>query len=352
MVISTGKRQQKNAYLLFFLALISIVLLSLLAITMGPANITPGQTATIILDGILGRGAYAGRNYSQAQFYIVWNLRLPRILSALIAGAVLSVSGVVFQSVFRNPMADPYVLGISSGASFGVALAILAGMMPTWAGSWGLPCSAWIGAMATALLIFLLSGRSGWSQTTLLLTGVALNYLLSALMTLLMYLNHEQLDQVLFWTLGSFGTSDWTKLIVMLLSGLITTVPLLFMHRELDLLLLDETSAISSGLSIRFWRIMLLVIATAAVATVVAFCGVIGFIGLMAPHLVRIIIGPKHKRLLPCSLVVGALLMLLADTLSRTVMGSTELPVGVVTSIAGAPLFIILLRNSLRRKSR
>lgn len=352
MTDTTGARQSRQAYILFTSVLVMIFLLALLAIMMGPADISPGQTISIIHEGIWGRNGSPDSPYSQAQFYIVWNLRLPRILSALIAGAVLAASGVVFQSVFRNPMADPYVLGISSGASFGVALALLAGMMPTWAGSWGLPCSAWIGAMATAFLIFLISGRSGWSQSTLLLTGVALNYLLSALMTLLMYLNHEQLDQVIFWTLGSFGSSDWTKLTVMLVSTLLTTVPLLLTHRELDLLLLDETSAISTGLSIRFWRLILLMIATAAVASVVAFCGVIGFVGLMAPHLVRMMIGPKHKRLLPCSMAVGALLMLLADTLSRTVMGTTELPVGVVTSIAGAPLFIILLKNSLRRRSR
>lgn len=347
---STATRQGRQAYILFFSAAVMIVLLALLAIMMGPANISPRQTISIIHEGIWGKRATSGSTYSQAQFYIVWNLRLPRILSALVAGAVLAASGVVFQSVFRNPMADPYVLGISSGASFGVALALLAGMMPTWAGSWGLPASAWIGAMTTACLIFFISGRSGWSRTTLLLTGVALNYLLSASMTLLMFLNHEQLDQVLFWTLGSFGSSDWTKLGVMLISALLTTIPLLLTHRELDLLLLDETSAISSGLSIRFWRFTLLVIATAAVASIVAFCGVIGFIGLMAPHLVRMMIGPKHRRLLPCSMAVGALLMLLADTLSRTVMGTTELPVGVVTSIAGAPLFIILLKNSLRRR--
>ncbi len=327
-----------------------IVLLTLFAIMMGPADISPRQTISILHGGIFGRAEVSESTYAQSQFYIVWNLRLPRILSALTAGAVLAASGVVFQSVFRNPMADPYVLGISSGASFGVALALLAGMMPTWAGSWGLPASAWIGAMTTAFLIFLVSGRGGWSQTTLLLTGVALNYLLSASMTLLMFLNHEQLDQVLFWTLGSFGSSDWTKLTVMLISALLTIIPLLLTHRELDLLLLDEASSISAGLSVRFWRFLLLALATAAVASVVAFCGVIGFIGLMAPHLVRMMIGPKHRRLLPCSMAVGALLMLLADTLSRTVMGTTELPVGVVTSIAGAPLFIILLKNSIRRR--
>ncbi len=343
-------RQSRQAYILFFSTLTMIVLLMLFAIMMGPADISPRQTISILHGGIFGGAEVSESTYSQSQFYIVWNLRLPRILSALTAGAVLAASGVVFQSVFRNPMADPYVLGISSGASFGVALALLAGMMPTWAGSWGLPASAWIGAMATAFLIFLVSGRGGWSQTTLLLTGVALNYLLSASMTLLMFLNHEQLDQVLFWTLGSFGSSDWTKLTVMLISALLTIIPLLLTHRELDLLLLDEASSISAGLSVRFWRFLLLALATAAVASVVAFCGVIGFIGLMAPHLVRMMIGPKHRRLLPCSMAVGALLMLLADTLSRTVMGTTELPVGVVTSIAGAPLFIILLKNSIRRR--
>jgi iron complex transport system permease protein len=351
MESTAGGLQRKLTLVLIIVTSILIVALAFVSVMMGPAEISPGQALAIRADS-LRHGVSTDGAYSASQAYIVMNLRLPRILSALVAGAVLAVSGAVFQSVFRNPMADPYVLGISSGASFGVALASLGGMIPAWAGSWGLPVSAWLGAMATAALIMFLAGGGGWSKTSLLLTGVAMNYLLSAAITLLMYLNQEHLDRVLFWTLGSFGSSDWTKLSVMAAFAVVTCVPLLSMHRELDMMLLDETTATSSGLSTRAWRMLLLAIATASVASVVSFCGVIGFIGLMAPHLVRMTIGPGHKRLLPCSMIVGAFLMLLSDTLARTVMGTTELPVGVVTSIAGAPLFIILLRHTISRRRR
>ncbi len=338
--------QQRNAHILALVLSVSIVIIAAVSVTMGPADITIGQSFAVVANKLLRLSA---GSVSPAQSYIVWNIRLPRILSALVAGIVLAISGVVYQSVFRNPMADPYVLGISSGSSFAVALAMLCGMMPTWAGPWAIPLSAWVGGMGAALLIFLIAGHKGWSQNALLLTGIALNYLLTALMTLLMFLNHDQLDQVLFWTLGSFGSADWQKLGVMAICMVATVVPLLTMRRELDLLSQDDISAMSSGLSVKRWRMALLVIATAATASIVAFCGVIGFIGLMAPHLVRLLVGPSHKRVLPLSMLCGATIMLLSDTVSRTVMGTTELPVGVITAIAGAPLFILLLKGSLRR---
>lgn len=334
--------------LLFIATLIALVIVAIIAMTMGSASISPSQIIQILKDHILSNNTSA--HYSQAQAYIIWNLRFPRVLTAILAGMMLSASGVVFQAVFRNPMADPYVLGISSGASFGVALATFFGIMPVWAGAWAVPIAAWIGAMGATALIFVINGRQREKEVSLLLTGIALNFLLSAVVTLMMYLHQEQLERVLFWTMGSLNTAAWTKLGVLFIASILTIIPLFFSHREMDLLLLDEASARGIGLSSQTWRILLLSIATLLAATCVAFCGTIGFLGLMAPHIVRLIVGPGHKRLLPCSMAFGALLLLCADTLSRTVMGATELPVGVITSIAGAPVFLLLLKRQSSRR--
>lgn len=310
---------------------LSIILLGMVALTLGPAGISFSDTLLTL----------TGRASHPSQTYIIFQLRLPRVLTAIFCGAILGSAGAVFQAVLRNPMADPFVLGVSAGASFGVALSITLG----YATLLGLPFSALLGALLTTLLIFLVGSRHKVSQTTLLLTGVAANYILSAAMTLLMFLNHEQYDRILFWTLGSFSSSTWQQVTFMLLSTLVFLIPLSLSHKEMDMLLLDEGSALASGLPVQKIRILLLLLSTLAVATCVAFFGVIGFIGLMAPHMARLLVGPKHSRMLAPTCLVGSLLLLGSDTLARLVLPSGEMPVGVITSILGAPLFIWMLRK-------
>ncbi len=325
--------------------MITVVLLiglSMAALVLGPADITLGQTIKILLAGPDGA---LGATYSASQRYIIWNLRLPRVLTATVAGMVLAVAGVVFQALFRNPMADPYVLGISSGAAFGVAFAAFLGLVSGATGAWSVPLAAFSGAIGAAFIIFTLAGGVRRSPVTLLLTGIALNFMLSALMTLFMYLNRSQLQSIIQWTMGSFGTASWNKLLILSLCSLVGIAPLFLMTRELDILLLDEQSGLSVGVPLRTVRFILLMLSTLITAVTVSFCGVIGFVGLMVPHIVRLIIGPRHRQLLLCSMVGGAVMMVGADTLARTVLGASELPVGVITSLAGAPLFIILLVN-------
>lgn len=325
---------------------VSLVLVTAVALTLGPAGIP-----LTLIDDILLSGAHveSPTAFTAAQHRIVWTLRLPRILTSLVAGIILSVSGMVYQALFRNPMADPYVLGISSGAAFGVSFAAFLGFVGGATGIWQVPLVAFMGAAGTALFILLLSGGVRRSPTTLLLTGIALNFLLSALMTLFMYLNRAQLQSIMQWTLGSFGSSSWNKLAIMVSVGTIGILPITFLTRELDILLLDEASAKSIGVSVKAVRMILLFSSTLATAVTVAFCGTIGFVGLMVPHIMRLVTGPRHRLLLPFSIIGGALMMVGADTVARTVLGASELPVGVVTAIAGAPLFIILLVNSKRR---
>lgn len=327
---------------------ILLVAVTLSALTLGPAGISVRQTVAIVG---AGPSNDMSTTFTQAQHRIIWQLRLPRILSAMVAGVVLAVSGMVYQALFRNPMADPYVLGISSGAAFGVAFAAFLGVVGGATGMWQVPVVAFLGAAGTALVIMVLSGGVRRSPTTLLLTGIALNFLLSALMTLFMYLNRTQLQSIMQWTLGSFGTASWSKLGIMGATATLGIVPIMFLTRELDILLLDEASALSIGVSVKSVRLLLLILSTLATSVTVAFCGIIGFVGLMVPHIMRLVTGPRHKPLMLFSTVGGALMMVGADTLARTVLGASELPVGIVTALAGAPLFIILLANH-RKENR
>ena len=335
------------APLAIFLMLLLLVLV-ITAMSLGPAGIPISQIVRILAAGPFET---EGATFSAAQQRIIWTLRLPRLLSAMVAGVVLSVSGMVYQSLFRNPMADPYVLGISSGAAFGISLAAFLGLLGGATGVWQVPLVAFIGASGTAFVILILSGGVRRSPTTLLLTGVALNFLLAALMTLFMYLNRAQLQSIMQWTLGSFGSASWSKLGLMSMAALIGIIPILFLTRELDILLLDEASAHSLGVSVRTIRILLLAFTTFATSVTVPFCGTIGFVGLMVPHIMRLITGPQHRRLLPFSMIGGAIMMVGADTIARMALGSSELPVGVITAIAGAPLFIVLLVNTKRNSS-
>lgn len=319
-----------NKRLAFALAL-AILLLGVVSLTLGPAKIPFSDTFLTL----------TGRPSNASHSYIIFQLRLPRVLTAILCGATLAGAGAVFQAVLRNPMADPFVLGVSSGASFGVALAISFG----YATLLGLPLSALLGALATTALIFLVGARNRVNQTTLLLTGVAANYVLSAGMTLLMFLNHEHYDRILFWTLGSFTSSTWTQVGYMVLCAGIFLIPVRLSHTELDMLLLDEGSALASGVPLKRTRLLLLLVASFAVAACVAFFGVIGFIGLMAPHMARVVLGPKHNKMFFPTCLIGSLLLLGSDTLARLLLPTGELPVGVITSILGAPLFIWMLRK-------
>lgn len=311
------------------------LLLALAALTLGPSDISVGETLSILL----------GNGDSGSKHYIIWQLRMPRILASMLNGAVLGFSGAIFQAALRNPMADPFILGVSSGASFGVAIALALGLSSLI----GFPVAALIGSVATTLAILALSFKRKGATTTLLLTGVAINYILSAAMTLLMVMNREQYQRILYWSLGSFSTATYSQVVVIAGAALLLFIPLSSAHKSLDMLLLDESTSQALGLSVSAVRLAVLLPASIATAICVSYFGVIGFIGLMAPHVSRLLVGPKHKHLLLPSALFGSLLMLGSDTLARILLESGELPVGVITSLLGVPLFIYLLRKGRYR---
>ncbi len=275
------------------------------------------------------------------------NLRLPRVILSVLVGAMLSMCGGVYQSVFRNPLTDPYVLGISSGASLGAAIAILLGME---AYLWGVGGMALCTALLTIVLIFnMASIGNRMHTTTLLLTGVCLTFLITAVISLLMSLHKEKMESIIFWTMGSFSTASWFEVYMLIPVAVIGILVVLYYSRDLNLLLAGSETAQSLGVEVEKVRRRLLFFTTLMVAFSVSTCGVIGFVGLVVPHCVRLLCGSDNRRIIPYSIFVGGIFLLLCDTLARTLLPDGELPVGSITSLIGAPMFIYLLYKSKRR---
>ncbi len=272
---------------------------------------------------------------------IFWNLRMPRIVLSVLVGAALSVCGAAYQSVFRNPLTDPYVLGISSGASLGAAIAILLGLE---AYLLGVGACALISGLLTILVIYRIASIGNrMHTTTLLLTGVCITFLMSALISFLMVLRQDKMDSIIFWTMGSFASASWTDVAIVAPVVAVGIGVVLYHCRDLNLLLAGSETAKSLGVEVERVKKVLLLATTLMVAFCVSTCGVIGFVGLVVPHCIRLVSGPDNRRIVPYAIVVGALFLLLCDTMARTLLMPAELPVGSLTALVGAPLFIYLL---------
>jgi iron complex transport system permease protein len=284
---------------------------------------------------------------------ILFEIRLPRTILALGVGAALGVSGAAFQGIFRNSLADPYIIGASSGAALGAALAITMGLTLSGPVS-AVSLCAFCGSLGAVFLAFAVSRTVGnpAPAAALLLAGVSLSSLFSALLSLILVLKDRALHQVYYWLLGSLNGVSWTALISVLPVMCIGCGMVFFAHRPLDLLLQGEDVAESLGVPVRKTRLLIASGASLAAASAVAGAGIIGFVGLIAPHAVRLIIGPTHKRLLPAAALLGSLLVVSADLIARNAADNLELPIGIITSLGGAPFFIYLLARHGRRAGR
>jgi iron complex transport system permease protein len=273
------------------------------------------------------------------------------VLLAALVGASLAGAGTLYQALFRNPLADPYILGISSGAGLGamIALVLTAGATALRFGA--VPVAAFAGAMLTMLLVVRLANvRGRLDPTSLLLAGVALSYTLAAVTSFVMVLAREQMAAIVYWMMGGFSAATWGyvwMIAPMFLLGV--AVPLLS-TRELDLMLLGDERAGHLGLSVERFKLVMLAAASLLTAAAVAVAGLIGFVGLMVPHMVRLVLGPDHRRLLPASLLTGAIVLVLADLIARTIIAPIEIPVGIVTAVLGGPFFIWLLVSGERSR--
>jgi len=278
----------------------------------------------------------------------LWVIRFPRIVMAMAVGAALAVAGAVMQAVFGNPLAEPGVVGVSSGAALGAALAIVTGMLAL--GEWTIALLAFAGGLGATLLVYGVSRANGRTEVvTLLLTGIAVNAFGGAGLAFLLFMaGSASREQIVFWQLGSLSGSLWREALLVLVVAVIGTLAALALGRRYDILSLGERNARHLGIDVerlRFWSIVLVALLTGAA---VAFVGIISFVGLVIPHLMRMILGPSHRALLTASAFGGALLIVAADLLARTVVAGAELPIGLLTSLIGGPFFFVLLWRQRR----
>jgi iron complex transport system permease protein len=310
----------------------------------GSVAVAPGDTLAILAHRLLGLGA--GTSWPATAETIVWDLRLPRVLEAMIVGLGLAVAGATFQGLLRNPLADPYVLGTASGAALGAAIAVLIPVRIAILEFGLLQGLAFLGALGAVIAVYRLARVGGGApMTSLLLTGYALGSLLAAGLAMAMYLSGTALRQIFAYLLGSFESASWGRLGGLVPIVVIAAAVILLRARSLNGLLLGEEAAQHLGVEVRRERALLLGLATLITAACVAVSGLIGFVGLVVPHLVRLVVGPNARVVLPLSALVGASLMIGADMVAR-VLG--EVPVGVVTAVVGAPFFLFLLRRTQR----
>ena len=314
------------------------------ALVVGAAGLSPGETLRAF-GGLFAHGREATGDYPEWAPRLLLDLRLPRIFLALIVGTALSTAGASFQGIFRNHLAEPYLLGVSAGAGLGATIAIVIKPLEVL-GIYALPLFAFVGAVLAAFLVYRLATFSGRTGTaSLLLAGVAVGSTLTAVMSFLMVATRDDLHTVIVWLMGGLSAATWAKVWITLPVVGLGFAYMMFSSRRMNLLLMGEERAHELGVDSQRTRRNLMIIAALTTAAAVSFAGLIGFVGLMVPHIMRLLVGPDHRRLLPASALFGAVLLLLADTMARTVMTPSEIPVGIITTAVGGPFFLYLLRS-------
>ncbi len=330
----------------FALGIGAVALAAAFALLWGAADNPPPAIGRILLHRL---GLPIEADWPRSWGAIIWEVRLPRVLLAGLVGATLAYSGATYQGVFRNPLAEPYLLGVASGAGLGATIVIISPLAFTLGPLSLVPAAAFAGALVAVALTYLLA-RVGpvVPVTTLILAGVAVGSIASAAISYLMLTNSDRTLPVLSWLLGGFNTASWDRVWLLLPYAAIGALALLPFGRALNVLQLSEEQARQVGVNVEAVKLSLLVVASLATAAAVAVSGIIGFVGLVVPHVTRLIWGPDYRRLLPLSAVLGASFLILADLLARTAAPPHEIPVGIITAFVGAPFFLYLLRRQRR----
>lgn len=329
--------------------LLSIIFICLAAVfictTIGVADISVSQTIEILFNKVTGFGNID--NLKASTIAIVWSLRFPRVLLAFLVGGALSICGVTYQGIFKNPMADPFLLGVSSGAALGATIAIVFNLSVSFLGIDMISILAFSSAILTLLLVYNIS-RVGNKVpvSTLLLSGIAISQFLTAIISMFM-ISSVKVEQILFWTMGSMNGKSWNHLILVFPYVIIGYFILYRSHRQMDIMLLGEDTASQLGVNTDRLKLVSLIVTAFVTAATVSVTGIIGFIGLIIPHIVRMLAGPKHKKLYPYSFLIGGVLMIVCDTIARSLM-KQEIPVGIITALFGGPFFIYLLKQKKR----
>ena len=315
----------------------------------GPVSLPPGAVVTDLVHHLPGLGRVPA-GLPARDDAILWELRLPRVVLGLLVGAMLSVAGGCYQGVFRNPLADPYLLGVAAGAGLGASTAIIAHPGATVTSPLLVPLAAFAGALLAVGATYLLgmAGSRFRSTATLLLAGVAVAAFCTAIQTYLQQAHTDTIQEVYSWLLGRLTTSGWHDVLLMLPYAAVTATVVLVHRRSLDVLSVGDEEAASLGLHPQRIRLILVIAATLGTAAAVSVSGLIGFVGIIVPHLVRLLCGTSYRVILPLSLLFGGAFLALADLAARTVMAPAEIPIGVVTAFLGAPFFVVVLRTARR----
>ncbi|MFE3589789.1 FecCD family ABC transporter permease [Streptomyces niveus] len=339
--------QQRGATWLLTAALLGVLLLlALLSAGLGAYDIPLGD----VLSSVQHRMGIGGAALERVPESVLWNVRLPRVVLALLVGASLGCAGALMQGVFGNPLAEPGVIGISAGAAVGAVASIALGL--SFFGNWTVTVCAFVSGLLTVLLVYAMSRSGGRTEVvTLILTGIAVNAFAGALIGLsIFFADNAQISQITFWQLGSLAQATWPKVLAVLPCALLGLAVAPFYARKLDLLALGERPARHLGVDVERLRVVLVLVVALLTAAAVAVAGIITFVGLLVPHLLRMANGPGHRFLVPGSALGGALVLVAGDLAARTVAAPAELPLGVLTALFGSPFFFWLLRRTRRRQ--
>lgn len=344
-VLNGYEKAKRNKKYLMAGLVSSIILFSFFAITIGPLNITITDTCCVVLHKLFPGFVSAPNQSIEA---IVWFVRIPRVLTALSVGFGLAISGAVMQPVLRNPMASPFTLGISSGAGFGAAIAIVLGKS-IGSGSFHIVANAFLFSLISAFFILVLSKRKNVTPEMMILIGIALSYLFTACTTIIQYFADSwATEEIVFWMVGSLSKGTWDTLKYICPVLFICTPFLIWKSLDLNSITAGDDAAKSMGVNVDRTRIVLMIIAALITATTICFTGAIGFIGLVAPHITRMIEGGDNRYVVPVSGLVGALLLAVSDIVAMCVIRPVVIPIGVMTSLMGVPLFVFLIMRMKR----
>ncbi|SNS53441.1 iron complex transport system permease protein [Micrococcales bacterium KH10] len=321
-----------------------LIIMALVAAGMGQLKIPPMEVAGSVLSK-LGLGFLPEPTHPQGDAAL-WTIRFPRVVMAMLVGAALATAGALMQGVFGNPLAEPGVVGVSSGAAVAASTVIVFSL--NFLGPWTIAAMAFVGGLLTSILVYFLARAGGKTEVvTLILTGVAINAFTGAVLAFLTFLGDTQArEQIVFWQLGSLNGTRWQYVAVVAPLVIIGFIAAICLARSLDLLALGDKAARHLGVHVERVRVVSIVVVALLTAAAVAFCGIIAFVGLVVPHLVRMIVGPAHRTLIPISAIGGALLLVTADLVARTAVAYADLPIGMLTAIVGGPFFFWLLRRT------
>lgn len=332
----------------FLLISCALVIVSIVSMGIGAVPISAGEVAGVLLGHLPFSTGPAGLD--NITHTIIWDIRLPRTILTILVGVALATSGGVMQGFFQNPMADPYIVGISAGAALGATTAFALDLDIWFLGLSAVSICAFVCALAVTFVVYALSRRRGRVATgTLLLTGIAVGSLAASVTSFFLVMGGEDQRTILFWLMGSFSSSRWDHILMLLPYVVIGLTVVLIFSRDLNVLLLGDEQAAHLGINVERVRLILLVASSCLAASAVAVCGVIGFVGLIVPHLVRLMVGPDYRVLTPLAAVTGGLLLILADTCARTILAPAEMPIGIITTVLGGPFFLYLLHRQRHR---